>query len=48
LISTKDHGIALNDDEWFEPGCELLLHRVGLTAGKNYQPASRVRAPKAV
>jgi hypothetical protein len=27
----------------FEPPCELLLHRVDVTAGPNYQPASRVR-----
>ncbi|MFN8051943.1 MAG: hypothetical protein U0Q22_10925 [Acidimicrobiales bacterium] len=27
----------------FEPPCELLLARVDLTAGTNYQPASRVR-----
>lgn len=26
-----------------EPPCELLLHRVDVTAGPNYQPASRVR-----
>lgn len=29
--------------ETFEPPCELLLARVDLTAGPNYQPASRVR-----
>jgi hypothetical protein len=29
--------------ELFEPGCELLLHRVDMTAGPNYQPASRIR-----
>jgi hypothetical protein len=29
--------------EEFEPPCELLLRRVDLTAGPNYQPASRVR-----
>lgn len=29
--------------ELFEPGCELLLRRVDLTAGPNYQPASRIR-----
>lgn len=29
--------------EDFEPPCELLLHRVDLTAGPNYQPASRLR-----
>ncbi|MFM2076309.1 MAG: hypothetical protein RJA49_199, partial [Actinomycetota bacterium] len=27
----------------FEPPCELLLQRVDLTAGPNYQPASRIR-----
>jgi hypothetical protein len=26
-----------------EPPCELLLHRVDVTAGPNYQPASRIR-----
>jgi hypothetical protein len=29
--------------EAFEPPCELLLARVDVTAGPNYQPASRVR-----
>ena len=29
--------------ELLEPPCELLLHRVDVTAGPNYQPASRVR-----
>lgn len=29
--------------EAFEPPCELLLRRVDETAGKNYQPASRLR-----
>lgn len=29
--------------EMFEPPCELLLERVNVTAGPNYQPASRVR-----
>ena len=29
--------------ERFEPPCELLLARVDVTAGPNYQPASRVR-----
>lgn len=29
--------------ERFEPPCELLLSRVDETAGKNYQPASRIR-----
>ena len=28
----------------FEPPCEALLERVDITAGPNYQPASRVRA----
>jgi hypothetical protein len=28
--------------ESFEPPCELLLHRVDVTAGPNYQPASRL------
>ncbi len=28
----------------FEPPCEALLKRVDITAGPNYQPASRVRA----
>ena len=28
----------------FEPPCELLLTRVDITAGPNYQPASRIRA----
>ena len=28
----------------FEPPCELLLGRVDETAGKNYQPASRIKA----
>ena len=27
----------------FEPSCELLLKRVDITAGPNYQPASRLR-----
>jgi hypothetical protein len=27
----------------FEPPCEALLRRVDLTAGPNYQPASRAR-----
>jgi hypothetical protein len=31
--------------EQFEPPCELLLQRVDLTAGPNYQPASRIRPP---
>jgi len=29
--------------ETFEPACEKLLARVDLTAGPNYQPASRIR-----
>ena len=29
--------------EEFEPPCELLLQRVDVTAGPNYQPASRIR-----
>lgn len=29
--------------ERFEPPCELLLRRVDVTAGPNYQPASRLR-----
>ncbi len=32
--------------ERFEPPCELLLARVDLTAGPNYQPASRLRPPR--
>jgi hypothetical protein len=32
--------------ERFEPPCELLLARVDETAGPNYQPASRERAPR--
>jgi hypothetical protein len=28
----------------FEPPCEQLLARVDLTAGTNYQPASRLRS----
>ena len=31
--------------ERFEPPCELLLRRVDVTAGPNYQPASRIRRP---
>ena len=27
----------------FEPPCEALLQRVDITAGPNYQPASRLR-----
>lgn len=29
-----------------EPPCELLLERVDVTAGPNYQPASRIRPPR--
>jgi len=29
--------------EAFEPPCEQLLTRVDVTAGPNYQPASRLR-----
>jgi hypothetical protein len=32
--------------EDFEPPCELLLHRVDVTAGPNYQPASRIRGTR--
>lgn len=32
--------------EELEPPCELLLRRVDETAGPNYQPASRLRAPR--
>jgi hypothetical protein len=31
----------------FEPPCELLLRRVDETAGVRYQPASRIRTPRA-
>ncbi|MCO5330201.1 MAG: hypothetical protein M9961_09000 [Ilumatobacteraceae bacterium] len=31
----------------FEPPCKLLLRRVDETAGVNYQPASRIRPPRA-
>ena len=34
---------SLRFAELFEPPCELLLRRVDVTAGPNYQPASRVR-----
>ena len=37
--------VALAFAERFEPPCELLLARVDVTAGPNYQPASRVRPP---
>lgn len=30
--------------ERLEPPCELLLHRVDVTAGERYQPASRIRS----
>ncbi len=33
--------------EALEPPCEALLHRVDVTAGPNYQPASRIRPPRA-
>jgi hypothetical protein len=33
--------------EQLEPPCELLLARVDVTAGPNYQPASRIRPPVA-
>jgi hypothetical protein len=39
LGEARSHGFA----EAFEPPCELLLRRVDLTAGPNYQPASRLR-----
>jgi hypothetical protein len=34
--------------ERFEPPCVRLLQRVNETAGPNYQPASRIRASKAI
>lgn len=39
-------GVELSTDfaGSFEPSCEKLLHRVDVTAGVNYQPASRQRA----
>jgi hypothetical protein len=37
----EDHTVALADA--LEPPCELLLARVDVTAGPNYQPASRTR-----
>jgi len=37
----KERSIRFAED--FEPPCELLLQRVDLTAGPNYQPASRLR-----
>ncbi len=36
---------AIEFAERFEPPCELLLARVDVTAGPNYQPASRIRPP---
>jgi hypothetical protein len=49
LTSTpwKMYGLdrALELAEALEPPCERLLARVDLTAGVNYQPASRLRAP---
>lgn len=38
--------IALQFPLDFEPPCELLLERVDVTAGPNYQPASRTRPPR--
>lgn len=40
------HDASIEFAERFEPPCELLLARVDETAGPNYQPASRVRAPR--
>ena len=37
---------AIEFAERFEPPCERLLARVDLTAGPNYQPASRIRSPR--
>jgi hypothetical protein len=37
------HERAIRFAEEFEPPCEQLLARVDLTAGPNYQPASRIR-----
>lgn len=37
------HERSVRFAEAFEPPCELLLQRVDVTAGPNYQPASRVR-----
>ena len=34
---------SLRFAEEFEPPCEKLLRRVDITAGVNYQPASRLR-----
>ena len=39
LGEARSHEFA----ERFEPPCELLLQRVDVTAGPNYQPASRLR-----
>jgi hypothetical protein len=38
---------AIRFAEDFEPPCEQLLERVDLTAGPNYQPASRTHPPPA-
>jgi hypothetical protein len=35
--------VTLRFPEEFEAGCDLLLRRVDVTAGPNYQPASRIR-----
>lgn len=37
---------ALAFADAFEPPCERLLARVDVTAGTNYQPASRIRPPR--
>lgn len=37
------HERSIRFAEDFEPPCELLLERVDITAGPNYQPASRLR-----
>ena len=37
----RERSLAFARD--FEPPCELLLERVDITAGPNYQPASRIR-----
>jgi helix-turn-helix protein len=37
----RERSLAFARD--FEPPCEKLLERVDLTAGPNYQPASRLR-----
>ncbi len=36
--------VSLRFQDELEPGCELLLHRVDVTVGPNYQPASRTRS----